>query len=90
MRDHQADVVVRHLLSERDEDRFQPLGADLACGRGPIIGVAGQFVQTSVTTTVDALLDGDPVQAKPCRSEPITLPAGQQELLISPGPLVST
>ena len=47
--------------------------------------MAGQFVQTSVATTVGALLDGEPVPAKPCRSEPITLPAGQQELLISPG-----
>jgi arabinofuranan 3-O-arabinosyltransferase len=58
---------------------------DLPCGRGPIIGVAGQFVQTSVHTTVGALLDGEPVPARPCQAGPITLPAGQQELLISPG-----
>ena len=57
----------------------------LPCGKGPIIGVAGQFIQTSVTTTVDALLSGDPVPAVPCRTAPVTLPAGQQELLISPG-----
>ena len=57
----------------------------LPCGRGPIIAVAGQFVQTSLNTTVGALLDGDPIPARPCRPEPITLPAGQQELLISPG-----
>jgi len=64
-------------------NRERPI--DLPCGRGPIIGVAGQFVQTSVATTVGALLDGDPVAARPCRAEPIALPAGQQELLISPG-----
>jgi arabinofuranan 3-O-arabinosyltransferase len=58
---------------------------ELPCGRGPIIGVAGQFVQTSMTTTVGALLDGEPVEARPCQSGPIVLPAGQQELLISPG-----
>jgi arabinofuranan 3-O-arabinosyltransferase len=58
----------------------------LPCGQGPIIGVAGQFVPTSVTTTVGALLDDAPILAKPCRSQPIALPAGQQELLISPGP----
>jgi arabinofuranan 3-O-arabinosyltransferase len=58
---------------------------DLPCGKGPIIGIAGQFVQTSVTTTVGALLDGDPVAATPCRSEPITLPEGEQELVVSPG-----
>lgn len=55
------------------------------CGKGPIIGVAGQFVPTSVSTTVGALLDGDPIAARPCRAEPIALPAGEQELLISPG-----
>jgi arabinofuranan 3-O-arabinosyltransferase len=55
------------------------------CGQGPIIGVAGQFVPTSVTTTVGALLDGEPVPARPCRSGPIDLPAGEQELLVSPG-----
>jgi arabinofuranan 3-O-arabinosyltransferase len=72
-------------IAAADAARNRARAVDLPCGRGPIIGVAGQFVQTSVTTTVGALLDGDPVQAKPCRSEPITLPAGQQELLISPG-----
>ncbi|MDT5211114.1 MAG: arabinofuranan 3-O-arabinosyltransferase [Mycobacterium sp.] len=58
---------------------------DLPCGRGPIIGVAGQFVQTSITTTVGAVLDGEPVPARPCGSGLIALPAGEQELLISPG-----
>ena len=58
----------------------------LPCGQGPIIGVAGQFVQTSVSTTVGELLDGEPVAARPCQDRPIALPAGQQELLISPGP----
>ncbi|MFC3778074.1 alpha-(1-_3)-arabinofuranosyltransferase [Mycolicibacterium holsaticum] len=58
---------------------------ELPCGSGPIIGVAGQFVQTSVTTTVGALLDDEPVPARPCRDGPIDLPAGQQELVISPG-----
>ena len=58
----------------------------LPCGKGPIIGVAGQFVQTSVDTTVGALLDGGPIAAKPCQTPAITLPAGEQELVISPGP----
>lgn len=64
-------------------DRDRPV--EVACGRGPIIGVAGQFVQTSISTTAGALLDGDPVAAKPCQAEPISLPAGQQEVLVSPG-----
>lgn len=58
----------------------------LACGRGPIIALAGRFVQTSISTTVGTLLLGGPIAARPCEGEPITLPAGQQELLISPGP----
>ena len=72
-------------IAAADAGRNRARVIDLPCGKGPIIGVAGQFVQTSVATTVGALLDGEPVAAKPCRSDPITLPAGQQELLISPG-----
>ena len=72
-------------IAAADAARNRARAIDLPCGKGPIIGVAGQFVQTSVTTTVGALLDGAPVAAKPCRSDPITLPAGQQELVISPG-----
>jgi arabinofuranan 3-O-arabinosyltransferase len=56
------------------------------CEHGPVIAIAGRFVHTSVSTTVGALLDGAPVAAHPCDTEPITLPTGQQELLVSPGP----
>ena len=59
---------------------------DLPCGAGPVIGIAGRFIQTSVSTTVDDLLQGRPIAAKTCDPAPIALPAGQQELLISPGP----
>jgi arabinofuranan 3-O-arabinosyltransferase len=72
-------------IAAADAARNRARAVDVPCGRGPIIGVAGQFVQTSIATTVGALLDGEPVRATPCRSEPIALPAGQQELLISPG-----
>jgi arabinofuranan 3-O-arabinosyltransferase len=57
----------------------------LGCGRGPIIALAGRFIQTSISTTVGALLAGAPIAAQPCDRDPIALPAGQQELLISPG-----
>ncbi|MGH3524683.1 MAG: hypothetical protein ACRDU4_18115, partial [Mycobacterium sp.] len=55
------------------------------CAHGPVIAIAGRFVHTAIRTTVGALLNGDPVAAHACEGEPITLPAGQQELLISPG-----
>ncbi len=58
---------------------------EMPCGQGPVIGVAGRFVQTSVSTTVEALLDGRPVLARACDSTPIALQPGRQELLISPG-----
>ena len=74
-----APIAAANAAANRDR------AIDLPCGRGPIIGVAGQFVQTSVATTVGALLDGAPVPAHPCRAEPIALPAGQQELVVSPG-----
>lgn len=73
-------------IAAPDAARNRTRAVTLPCGKGPIIGVAGQFVQTSVDTTVGALLDGEPIPAKPCQSAPITLPAGQQELVISPGP----
>jgi arabinofuranan 3-O-arabinosyltransferase len=72
-------------IAAADAQRNRTRMIALSCGRGPIIGVAGQFVQTSVDTTVGALLDGEPIAAHPCRTAPILLPAGQQELLISPG-----
>jgi arabinofuranan 3-O-arabinosyltransferase len=55
------------------------------CDHGPVIAVAGRFVHTSIRTTAGALLDGEPIEALPCQRDPIPLPAGQQELLISPG-----
>ncbi|KAA8959063.1 MAG: DUF3367 domain-containing protein [Mycobacterium sp.] len=55
------------------------------CAHGPVIAIAGRFVHTAITTTVGTLLDSAPVAARPCDQQPIALPAGQQELLISPG-----
>ena len=72
-------------IAAADAERNRARTISLPCGQGPIIGVAGEFVQTSIETTVGALLDGEPVAAQPCRDEPIALPAGEQELVISPG-----
>ncbi|OBK74726.1 hypothetical protein A5651_09465 [Mycobacterium sp. 1274761.0] len=74
-----------HPIAAADAARNSTRAVRLPCGKGPIIAVAGQFVQTSVDTTVGALLTGDPIEAKPCQQGPVALPAGQQELLISPG-----
>jgi len=73
-------------IAAPDPTRNRTRTIALPCGKGPIIGIAGQFVQTSVTTTVGELLDGRPVAAKPCGTSTIAVPAGQQELVISPGP----
>ena len=59
---------------------------DVPCGQGPVIAVSGRFLQTSVSTTVDDLLQGRPIPARVCDPAPVALPAGPQELLISPGP----
>ena len=85
-----AEVVALRRGRHRDRAgrrRAQPgpRRSPSAATRGPVVAVAGRFVQTSVHTTVGALLDGGPIAAQPCETEPITLPAGQQELLISPG-----
>ncbi|WP_207768435.1 DUF3367 domain-containing protein [Mycobacterium ahvazicum] len=55
------------------------------CDHGPVIAVAGRFVHTSIRTTAQALLNGEPTPVSTCDPNPIALPTGQQELLISPG-----
>ena len=72
-------------ITPGDATRNQARPIDLECGRGPTIAIAGRFVHTSIHTTVRALLAGEPIAAQPCQREPIPLPAGTQELLISPG-----
>jgi arabinofuranan 3-O-arabinosyltransferase len=72
-------------IAPADAARNQARPVDLECGRGPTIAIAGRFVHTSIHTTVGALLAGEPIEAQPCQREPIALPTGKQELLISPG-----
>ncbi len=72
-------------IASADAARNRSRQIDVDCDHGPVIAVAGRFVHTSIRTTVSALLDGGPIPALPCERDPIALPAGQQELLISPG-----
>ncbi|MCV7397754.1 DUF3367 domain-containing protein [Mycobacterium paraseoulense] len=69
--------------ADATRDRAREITVD--CDHGPVIAVAGRFVHTSIHTTVGALLADEPVAAQACDRDPIALPAGQQELLISPG-----
>ncbi|WP_232075587.1 alpha-(1-_3)-arabinofuranosyltransferase [Mycobacterium seoulense] len=64
-------------------DRAREIAVD--CDHGPVIALAGRFVHTSIRATVGALLDDQPIAARACDRDPIALPAGQQELLVSPG-----
>ena len=72
-------------IAPADAARNRARAITVGCDAGPVIAVAGRFVHTSVHTTVGALLDGGPIAVTPCEREPLALPAGQQELLISPG-----
>jgi arabinofuranan 3-O-arabinosyltransferase len=73
-------------IAPADAVRNRARTVSVDCAHGPVIAIAGRFVHTSIQTTVGALLDGAPVNAQPCDRQPIQLPTGQQELLISPGP----
>jgi arabinofuranan 3-O-arabinosyltransferase len=73
-------------IAPADAARNRTRAVNVDCANGPVIAIAGRFVHTSIHTTVGALLDGAPVAAQPCDPQPIALPTGQQELLISPGP----
>ncbi|HEY3996096.1 MAG TPA: alpha-(1-_3)-arabinofuranosyltransferase [Mycobacterium sp.] len=72
-------------IAPADGARNRVRAITVDCDHGPVIAVAGRFVHTSIHTTVGALLDDAPVPAVACDRDPIALPAGQQELLISPG-----
>lgn len=72
-------------IAPADATRNRVRAITVDCDHGPVIAVAGRFVHTSIHTTVGALLDDAPVPAVACDGDPIALPAGQQELLISPG-----
>ncbi len=72
-------------IAAADGARNRARKVTVGCDTGPVLAVAGRFVHTSLTTTVGALLDGIPLAAHPCEPDPITLPSGQQELLVSPG-----
>jgi len=73
-------------IAAADAARNRTREVTVDCEHGPVLAIAGRFVHTSVNTTVGALLDGAPITAQPCDAEPITLPTGEQELLVSPGP----
>jgi arabinofuranan 3-O-arabinosyltransferase len=72
-------------IAAADAARNRAREVTVDCARGPVIAIAGRFVHTAIRTTVGALLDGAPVAAQACDPQPIILPTGQQELLISPG-----
>ncbi|OBK27716.1 hypothetical protein A5659_07350 [Mycobacterium sp. 1165196.3] len=72
-------------IAAPDPGRNRAREVTVGCERGPVIAVAGRFVHTAIHTTVGAILDDAPIAAVPCEHDPIELPAGQQELLISPG-----
>ncbi|OBK20980.1 hypothetical protein A5634_10915 [Mycobacterium asiaticum] len=74
-----------HPIAAADPARNRTREVVVDCEHGPVIGVAGRFVHTSIRTTVGTLLDGAPVPAQVCEPGPIALPPGQQELVISPG-----
>ena len=73
-------------VAPADAARNRAREVSVDCAHGPVIAIAGRFVHTAIQTTVGALLDGAPVTARACDRQPIELPTGQQELLISPGP----
>jgi arabinofuranan 3-O-arabinosyltransferase len=72
-------------IAAADAARNRAREVSVDCPDGPVIAIAGRFVHTAIHTTVGTLLDGAPVAAQACDPQPIMLPTGQQELLVSPG-----
>lgn len=72
-------------IAPADAARNRTRAVTVGCDTGPVLAVAGRFVHTSLHTTVGALLDGGPLAVTPCDRQPLQLPAGSQELVVSPG-----
>jgi arabinofuranan 3-O-arabinosyltransferase len=72
-------------IAPADAKRNRTRPVTIGCDTGPVLAIAGRFVHTSIRTTVGELLDGGPIRATLCEREPIAVPAGQQELVVSPG-----
>ena len=73
-------------IAPADADRNRNRKVTLGCDQGPVLAIAGRFVHTAIHTTVAELLGGGPIAAVACERDPIELPAGRQELVVSPGP----
>jgi arabinofuranan 3-O-arabinosyltransferase len=73
-------------VAPTDAARNRARAVTVGCDAGPVVAVAGRFLRTSLHTTVGELLDGGPIAVTACDTDPIALPAGQQEMVVSPGP----
>ncbi|MFE3292356.1 alpha-(1-_3)-arabinofuranosyltransferase family protein [Rhodococcus sp. NPDC059234] len=58
----------------------------VGCADGPVISFGGQVRRTTVTATALQLRSGAPVPATVCGDPATALPAGEQSVLVSPGP----
>lgn len=58
---------------------------DVSCDQGPGLTIAGVAQRFSLSATVQQLGSGEPIRATACGSDRITLPAGEQELMVNPG-----
>ncbi|MBH5145638.1 alpha-(1-_3)-arabinofuranosyltransferase [Rhodococcus erythropolis] len=71
-------------------ESFDNRTVTVTCGDGPTISVAGQQFPTSITATATQLRTGAPVEARVCGLDAsATLPAGQPEVVVEPGPAFS-
>ncbi|MBJ7288351.1 MAG: DUF3367 domain-containing protein [Williamsia sp.] len=76
-----AEIAVGGAPPAPSADRVVTVGCDAGIG----MAVAGRVVPLTVTTTARRLLDGDPVAASPCGTDSVALPAGEQQVSITPG-----
>ncbi len=76
-----AEIALGGESTAPSPDRLVRVG----CGAGVGLAVAGRVVPMMLTTTARRLIDGDPVAAVPCGGDRVDLPAGEQQVTITPG-----
>nr|WP_206071815.1 alpha-(1->3)-arabinofuranosyltransferase [Antrihabitans stalactiti] len=83
-----AEVGVRTEEQATFPDADPQRQITIDCADGPVVSFAGQLIRASVTATAEQLSTGAPVQAHLCDADlPIPLTAGEQDIVVSPGPL---
>lgn len=78
-------MINRGSLGPNPDERVE-----IPCGGGPTVEVNGSITRTSLVSTLKDVIDGKPIEAKPCSTGSVALKKGENRLLIRASDLFRT